>query len=61
MVGMGKQRNAYEMFWEDLMRREYLEETGMVAKATSQRIFKKCIIGRLGMIYEGCSIIYLPE
>jgi len=29
VVGMGKQRNAYEMFWEDLMRREYLEETGM--------------------------------
>ena len=33
------------------MGREHLEETGMVAKAQSQRILKKCIIGRLDMIY----------
>jgi hypothetical protein len=34
VAGMGEQRNA---------EREYLEERGMAAKATSQRIFKNVL------------------
>jgi hypothetical protein len=43
VVGMEVQRNAYKMLYENLMRRECLEETDMVVKATSQRILKSVL------------------
>jgi len=52
VIGMGEQRNGYKLFWEDLMRREYLEETDRCAcKSNITADLKKCIVGRVGMIY----------